>query len=128
LVGSSVTIVASTGGSLVDADYHAIAPAVNCGDDLLSPAIVTDAPPRGLDPAGECRFTDESMSPDRVEQFLFGDHTVSIAGQMYQYVEHLGLNRDAPTGATDLVAFQVELHIRERKYRIAVSDRFATCM
>jgi hypothetical protein len=102
------------GGRIDDDGADELVTATAHGTDIaLKLAVVTERAAGRLDAAGQRRLTDEATTPDGVEQLLLGHEAVVVADQLRHDVEHLRLDADHVTAATQFVAGRVEHEVVE---------------
>src|SRR6516164_5738323 len=85
---------------------------LNCANDRLPLATVTNCTAGGVDTAVESRVRDGSAVPDALDQLILADHPVGILRKMEEEVEDLRLhvNYDA------VAAFELPPVCVERKF------------
>lgn len=92
---------------LNDAD-KAYAFARQCSDQPLLFAAVANCDARRADAAREGGFRHNPAAPDGFDHVIAADDPVAIADQVFQEVEHLGLDRHNASAMPQLAAVAVE--------------------
>jgi hypothetical protein len=82
---------------------------MDCLDQRLPVAIVTDRSPGGVDPAAQCRFRYDPAAPDGVEKLTLADHAIAVAHKMDQYVVHLRFQVHDLTGPAQFLPAKIDL-------------------
>ena len=83
-------------------------------DQVLAIAGVADRLAGGIDAVEQRRFRDGPPLPDRVQKIVLADHTVAMADQVNEQVEHLRLDRNRLRTAMQLAAIDVERAVFEK--------------
>lgn len=94
--------------------HELVAAAVRRADHRLRGTVIAHRPSGLLDPSGQGRLADELVAPNRVEQFLFAHHPISMLDQVDEHVEHLRLHLQPLTPMVDGEPVTVNRDIAER--------------
>ena len=94
-----------------DRAHEADALARQGADELLLLAAVADRLAGGVDAARERRIGHDPAMPDRSDEIVLAHHAMAILQQVYQQVEHLGLERDRSGAPSQLAAVKIKYMI-----------------
>src|SRR5262249_61071761 len=92
-------------------------------------AAVAERASRRADTGTQRRLRDDAALPDRVEQLILADRSITIANEIDQQVEHLRLDVNDRVGAPQLLPRHIDLEFGEAKIQSSPSSsriRFAT--
>ena len=64
-------------------------------------------------------FGDDPTAPDRGDQIVLADHTVAVAHQIEQQIEHLRLDRDQLRAPPEFAAFRIKYMIFKTKLHVS---------
>src|SRR6266853_1719678 len=84
---------------------------------LLGPAVANRGS-GGIDAGHQRRFGDDPPSPDTRDQVVLADNALSIADQVLQEIENLGLEGNCVGSATEFASFRVEDAIVEEVQQV----------
>ena len=98
---------------LLDVPDEAKPALVQCADEALVVAAVSQRAPRRADAGAQRRVRNGAALPDRVDQFVLADDAIPIADEMNEQIENLRLDMNDRAGAAQLVARDINLEIGE---------------
>ena len=87
--------------------------AVHRANDPLRGPVVAHGTARGLDARRQRRLADVAVAPDGVEEFLLRHQLAAMLDQALQEIEHLRLDGDHVTAATQHDPTRIEFAIVE---------------
>ena len=84
-----------------------------CLDQPLLAAGVADGAAGRIDPVEQGGLRNDAPMPDRGQQLILADHTVTVADQVSEEIEDLGLDSDQGSSPAQLAAIRIEYTILE---------------
>ena len=103
----------SCGEAFLHVGHEPEAASVNGPNDRLRRAIIAQGLPGRSDAAGDARVRYGSPLPDRVGNFVFGDHPVAVSDQMHQQRKHLRFQPDGLAAPDKFKPFLIKAKVAE---------------
>ena len=85
-----------------------------CLDQSLPVAGIADRGARRVDPVEQRGFRHSAAMPDRVQEIVLADHTITVLNEMNEQIENLGLDGYKSRSSAQFAAIGVERTILEQ--------------
>ena len=98
-------------------------------NEALVVAAVAERAPCRADAGAQRRLRNDAALPDRVEQLVLADRSITVANEIDKQVEHLRFDVNDRAGAPQLLPRHIDLEFGEAKIQSSPSSsriRFAT--
>ncbi len=99
--------------TLLDVTNETKATLVQRANEALVVAAVAERAPCRADPGAQRRLRDDAALPNRVEQLVLADDSISIPNEVNQQIEYLRLDVNRRAGASQLLSRDVDLELGE---------------